>query len=127
VKAPARLVQAYDDSQGVTAAFNLNLLRRLNRELGADFDVDAFEHEARWNEALARIEMHLVSTKAQTVTIGGYHFEFEAGESIHTENSHKYTRDSVEALASASGWRVLEFFTDAQADFAVSVLVPDDA
>lgn len=125
VKDPARLVRAYDDAQGVTAAFNLNVLRRLNRELEADFDLDDFAHEARWNADLARIEMHLRALKTQSVTIGAYQFDFAQGETIHTENSHKYTRSSVDALAAASGWRVVDFFTDADADFAISVLVPD--
>ncbi len=100
-----RLVAAYDDAEGVTAAFNLNLLRRINRELEGDFDLAAFRHEARYNRAEARIEMHLVSLKAQQVRVAGRRFDFAAGESIHTENSYKYTSESFAALARAGGWR----------------------
>ena len=122
VKDRQRLVEAYDDAQGVTAAFNLNLLTRLNCELGADFDVSAFAHEARWNEELARIEMHLVATCAQTVTIDGTVFEFTKGESIHTENSHKYTKESITRIVGEAGWTLSVFVTDERDDFAVCIL-----
>lgn len=122
VKSPERLIRAYDDSKGVTAAFNLNLLRRINRELEADFNLKAFRHEARWNPDHSRIEMHLVSMCDQTVTIASKPISFQAGESIHTENSHKYTRESLEELCDQSGWRMREFWTDANDLFAVCVL-----
>ena len=109
VKDPATLIAAYDDAQGVTAAFNRNLLTRANRELGADFDVDAFAHLAVWNAAEARMEMHLQATRHMVVTLDGRRIVFAAGETIHTENSGKFTESSVRTLASAAGWRVAEF------------------
>jgi dimethylhistidine N-methyltransferase len=102
---PRRLVPAYDDARGVTAAFDLNLLVRANRELGADFDLDAFRHEARFDAVHGRVEMHLVSTRAQAVTMRGRRFAFLAGESIHTENAYKYDDASFRALAARAGWR----------------------
>ncbi len=123
-KDPARLVAAYDDAQGVTAAFNLNLLARMNRELGADFDLSAFRHEARWNEDRSRIEMHLVAQRAQTVRIGDREFRFEEDESLHTENSHKFSLDGLRHLAADAGWRVTEQWTDPDALFSVNVFVP---
>jgi L-histidine Nalpha-methyltransferase len=101
---PALLVPAYDDAQGVTAAFNLNLLARINRELGADFKLGLFRHEARFNAEHGRIEMHLVSDIAQNVRVLGHRFAFEAGESIHTENAYKYTPADFERLATAAHW-----------------------
>src|SRR4030095_3628784 len=89
-KSRAVLERAYDDALGVTAEFNANLLRRLNRELGADFQLDRFAHRALWNEVEGRIEMHLVSRCAQEVRLAGRRIRFEAGETIHTENSYKY-------------------------------------
>ena len=118
------LVAAYDDAQGVTAEFNLNILRRLNTECGADFDLDAFAHQARWNDEAARIEMHLVSARAQQVVLGGVALQFAEGESIHTENSHKYTRDRLAAMAARGGWDLATFITDDASRFSVSVLVP---
>jgi dimethylhistidine N-methyltransferase len=102
---PARLVPAYDDARGVTAAFDLNLLARANRELGADFDLDAFRHEARFDAAHGRVEMHLVSTRAQEVAVRGRRFAFREGESIHTENAYKYDDDTFRALAARAGWQ----------------------
>ncbi|MEM8559769.1 MAG: L-histidine N(alpha)-methyltransferase [Bacteroidota bacterium] len=118
------LVRAYDDPEGVTAAFNLNLLARINRDLGGTFDLDAFRHEARWNEEDARIEMHLVSERAQTVHVGttqagGGTFRFAAGESIHTENSHKYTLDGFARLAGRAGWTRRRVWTDPAGSFSV--------
>jgi dimethylhistidine N-methyltransferase len=113
---------AYNDASGVTAAFNLNLLERINRELGATFDLSNFAHEARWNEALSRIEMHLVSTRTQTVSIADQLFRFAEGETIHTENSHKYSIERFSALARASGYTPLEAWTDEQGLFSVHVL-----
>ncbi|MEO1569686.1 MAG: L-histidine N(alpha)-methyltransferase [Bacteroidota bacterium] len=113
------LVRAYDDPQGVTAAFNKNLLARINQEAGGTFDLDAFEHEARWNDTDARIEMHLVSPVAQTVYVGDTAFGFAAGESIHTENSHKYTLDEFFKLAGRAGWTRRHIWTDAADWFSV--------
>ena len=90
VKPVERLIAAYDDPTGVTAAFNLNLLERINRELDGDIPIDAFRHEARWNDILSRIEMHLVPTRDVDFTISGRSFSLAKGASIHTENSHKY-------------------------------------
>lgn len=104
VKDPATLHAAYNDAEGVTAAFNLNLLRRANRELGANFDLEAFTHHAFYHPHLQRIEMHLVSRCAQTVVAAGEAFEFAEGETIHTENSHKFTVDGFRALATRAGF-----------------------
>ncbi|MDJ0922566.1 MAG: L-histidine N(alpha)-methyltransferase [Henriciella sp.] len=125
VKDPCTLVRAYDDELGVTAAFNLNLLVRINRELGADFETAAFRHEARWNKRDSRIEMHLVSKRSQTVGIAGKRIQFSQGETIHTENSHKYTTDRFSDLAGQAGWSVGEIWTDEQDLFAVALLKPE--
>ncbi len=106
VKAPMIMVAAYDDEQGVTAAFNLNLLARINRELDGDFDIEAFEHRAVWNPEESRMEMHLVSKVDQTARAAGRAFHFAAGETIHTENSYKFTIDGFEALAVQAGWKL---------------------
>ena len=124
VKAPALLEAAYDDAQGVTAAFNLNLLARLNREAGADFDLAAFRHRAVWNASASRVEMHLESLRAQEVRIAGRTIAFAAGETIHTENSHKFTTESLAAMAAAAGWHVADVLTDPEALFAVAILRP---
>lgn len=124
VKDTKVLLRAYDDAQGVTAAFNRNLLHRLNREAGAEFDAESFDHEVRWNEEHSRIEMHLVSRAAQEISVNGRTIQFHAGESIHTESSHKYTSRSVDKLAAETGWKVAEFLTDPNELFAVTVLVP---
>jgi dimethylhistidine N-methyltransferase len=116
------LVPAYDDAAGVTAAFNLNLLVRINRELGGDFALDRFAHEARWNAELGRIEMHLVSRADQEVRIGPRRFAFRAGETIHTENSHKYTLDEFRALAAETGYRPRAAWTDPAGLFSVHML-----
>ncbi|MBY0447919.1 MAG: L-histidine N(alpha)-methyltransferase [Hyphomonadaceae bacterium] len=116
------LLPAYDDAQGVTAAFNLNLIHRLNRELGAGLDPGQFRHEARWNPAHARVEMHLVVRAAQSARIAGEVIRFRAGESIHTENSHKFTPAQIEAMAGAAGWRTLRVLTDPKGYFGVFVL-----
>ncbi|MGB3457042.1 MAG: L-histidine N(alpha)-methyltransferase [Litorimonas sp.] len=122
VKPLSVLLPAYDDAQGVTANFNLNLLDRINRELGADFDRDSFAHEARWNEDESRIEMHLVSQKSQTVTLDGTDIEFASGETIHTENSRKFTPERIETLCRDAGYAVLETHCDPDALFSVAVL-----
>lgn len=106
VKDPALLRAAYDDAGQVTARFNKNLLARMNRELNADFDLERFRHEARWNEQEKRIEMHLVSQADQQVTVAGQTFDFQAGESLHTENCHKFSPASLTGLAARAGWKV---------------------
>lgn len=106
VKDEATLVAAYDDAKGVTAAFNKNLLVRINRELDGNFDPDAFDHLAVWNPDYERIEMHLVSRKDQIVKAAGHTFAFKAGERFHTENSHKFTPASLARLAADSGWKI---------------------
>jgi dimethylhistidine N-methyltransferase len=122
VKDRAQLEAAYNDSQGVTAAFNRNVLTRLNREFGADFDVAAFKHRAIWRAEVARIEMHLVSMRRQTVHIAGDTVAFEAGESLVTEHCQKYTRDTFATLAAAAGWRVLETWTHERHPYSVHYL-----
>jgi dimethylhistidine N-methyltransferase len=125
VKDPEVLYAAYNDSQGVTAQFNRNLLVRINRELGADFDVSAFEHHAFYHRELRRIEMHLASMRRQKVRILGKCFEFRAGETIHTENSYKYTIESFAALARGAGWSIGAVWTDPEHYFSVQALVPE--
>jgi L-histidine Nalpha-methyltransferase len=123
VKEPDRLIAAYDDAAGVTAAFNLNLLARANRELDGDFDLRSFQHEARWNERQRRIEMHLRSRVHQTVSLAacGVDFQFRAGESIWTESSHKFFPDEMYQLAAQSGFRVEAQWTDRQWPFVESL------
>jgi dimethylhistidine N-methyltransferase len=110
---------AYNDSRRVTAAFNLNLLARINRELGADFKLKRFAHYAFYNAAAGRIEMHLVSLARQTVRIGRQRFNFDAGESIHTENSYKYSIEGFRALAARAGYEAKRVWTDARGLFAL--------
>ena len=119
VKPVERLIVAYDDADGVTAAFNLNLLERINRELDADIPVEAFRHEARWNDILSRMEMHLVATRDVSFTIDGRTFSFAKGSSIHTENSHKYGRRGGRVLLLAGGWTPVAEWSDPAGDFAV--------
>ena len=119
VKEPARLHAAYNDAQGVTAEFNLNVLHRANRELGCDFDVGAFSHYAFYNTLLQRIEMHLVSRRRQSVRVGETTFDVDEGETIHTENSHKFTIDGFRALASRAGFRPGPVWTDDERLFSV--------
>lgn len=120
-KNPRLLEAAYDDAAGVTAAFNLNLLHRLNRELGGDVPVDAFEHRAVWNDAVGRIEMHLVALRDLNFTVAGHRFAMAAGETIHTENSHKYTIEEARLLARASGWEPTAAWTDDRDLFSLHV------
>ena len=120
-KPVARLRAAYDDATGVTAAFNLNMLTRLNRELGANFNLDSFRHKAVWSASESRIEMHLVSDVPQTVTMQDRRFTFAAGETIHTENSYKFTRQMIAALLTPSGFKTATTFTDADDLFAVTL------
>lgn len=126
VKDPDRLVRAYDDSAGVTAAFNLNVLAVVNRELGADFDLDAFAHEARWDAENAWIEMHLRSLREQTVHVKALELDahFDKGETMRTEISAKFTRERVAAEYVAAGLRLATWWTDSAADYAVSLAVP---
>jgi len=126
-KDPSLLLPAYDDAAGVTAAFNRNILVRLNREAGADFELAAFAHRAVWNDADSRIEMHLVSGKQQIVSIGGHALKFERGETIHTENSYKYTPERFLAIAAEAGWRCTAIWTDPGQLFALFMLRPDRA
>lgn len=128
-KDPRLIEAAYDDEAGVTAAFNLNLLERMNRELGGTIPVDAFEHRAVWHDGLGRIEMHLVAMRDLGFRVAGRTFAMKAGETIHTENSYKYTPDEARLMARASGWEPLACWTDEDRRFAVHVwaAMPDTA
>ncbi len=119
IKPVERLLAAYDEPEGITAEFNLNLLHRINRELAADIEVDAFRHEARWNDILSRIEMHLVAVRDTAFAIDGRRFEFAKGASIHTENSHKYEPRGGRVLLLAGGWTPLAEWSDQAGDFAL--------
>lgn len=125
VKDEAALVRAYDDAQGVTAAFNINLLARINRELHGTIPLDAFAHRAIWNDAAARIEMHLEALRAVDFTIDGVAFTMQAGETIHTENSHKYAPRDARLLLRAGGWTPVREWTDAQDQFALILAAAD--
>ncbi|MGA7803167.1 L-histidine N(alpha)-methyltransferase, partial [Bradyrhizobium sp.] len=119
------LRDAYNDADGVTARFNLNVLVRINRELGGNFDLSSFTHRAIYNRERHRIEMHLISKKTQAVRMLGTSFSFRPGESIHTENSYKYSIERFGALARGSGWRVRESWTDANGMFSVHALAAE--
>ncbi|HEY1124337.1 MAG TPA: L-histidine N(alpha)-methyltransferase [Sphingobium sp.] len=119
VKDVGRLVSAYDDAQGVTARFNLNLVKRINRELDADMPFDRFHHVARWNADWSRIEMHLEAIEDLSFAVADTHFKMRRGETIHTENSHKYTPDQARLLLQASGWTPVKFWTDLAEDFTI--------
>jgi dimethylhistidine N-methyltransferase len=119
IKDPAVLLAAYDDSAGVTAEFNLNLLHRINAELDGTLPVDAFRHRAVWNDPMARIEMHLVAEREVEFTVAGHRFSMLAGESIHTENSHKYGPRDARLLLRAAGWGLVEEWTDEADCFAL--------
>lgn len=121
---PAEILNAaYNDAAGVTAKFNLNLLTRLNRELGANFRIETFEHHAFFNRERSRIEMHLASLKRQKVRIAGETIEFRAGETIHTENSYKYSIESLGALARGTGWQPLAAWTDLKNYFSMQAFM----
>ncbi|WP_244476377.1 L-histidine N(alpha)-methyltransferase [Methylobacterium sp. Leaf88] len=122
VKEKAVLDAAYDDAAGVTAAFNRNLLVRMRSELGAEVDLDAFAHRAFFNPEASRIEMHLVSLKAQTIRIADRDIAFAEGETIHTENSYKYTVERFRALAAEAGWRAEAVWTDPGLLFSIHAL-----
>lgn len=121
---PAEILNAaYNDAAGVTAKFNLNLLARFNRELGANFRLETFEHHAFFNRERSRIEMHLASLKRQKVRIAGETIEFRAGETIHTENSYKYSIESLGALARGTGWQPLAAWTDPKNYFSMQAFM----
>jgi dimethylhistidine N-methyltransferase len=127
VKPVDRLIAAYDDPEGVTAQFTLNLLTRINRELDGDIPVDAFRHEARWNDMLSRIEIHLVAKRDVEFIVADHSFAFAKGSSIHVENSHKYDPRGARVLLLAGGWTPLVEWSDAAGDFAeiLSVAEPE--
>jgi L-histidine Nalpha-methyltransferase len=124
LKPERELLLAYDDPLGVTAAFNRNLLVRVNRELEADFDIDAFEHRAIWNPGESRVEMHLVSTRTQRVHIAASRLDLtlEAGETIWTESSYKYRADEMIAMLARAGFRKTQQWLDAPDDFALTLV-----
>ncbi|MEE4296376.1 MAG: L-histidine N(alpha)-methyltransferase [Wenzhouxiangella sp.] len=119
IKPVEQLIAAYDDAQGKTAAFNINLLQRMQRELGADIEIGAFAHEARFNHAESRIEMHLVALRPTRMQVGGMGFDFNEGDSIHTENSHKYSVSDFQQLARRAGLIPIEVWTDPDALFSM--------
>ena len=119
IKDVATLIAAYDDSEGITAEFNLNLLHRINRELGGTIDIAAFRHRAIWRDSHARIEMHLEAVRDTSFTVAGRAFAMRAGETIHTENSHKYGHRDARLLLLAAGWGVVSEWTDPDAHFAI--------
>ena len=125
VKPVERLIAAYDDPEGVTAQFTLNLLTRINRELDGDIPVDAFRHDARWNDILSRIEIHLVATRDVAFTVSGHSFSFVQGASIHVENSHKYGYRGGRVLLLAGGWTPLVEWSDSAGDFAEILAVAE--
>jgi dimethylhistidine N-methyltransferase len=125
VKRVERLIAAYDDPEGVTAQFTLNLLTRINRELDGDVPVDAFRHEARWNDILSRIEIHLVAERDVSFTVSGRSFAFAAGSSIHVENSHKYGPRGGRVLLLAGGWTPVAEWSDPAEDFAEILAVAE--
>lgn len=122
IKSETVLIPAYDDAQGVTAAFNLNLLTRINSELDGDADLSGFSHRAIWRRDLDRIEMHLVSLRSQVIRAAGRRFELQAGETIHTENSHKFSRESLAAIAMRAGWRMQAFWSSPAPEFGIALL-----
>lgn len=125
-KDAAILLPAYDDRQGVTAAFNRNLLMNVNRLIGTRFDPLSFAHQARWTAHLSRIEMHLVSRGPQTVDVAGVRVDFADGESIHTENSYKYSIESFLAIARSSGWCSRAIWTDEAEMFSLHLLTTSE-
>jgi len=125
VKPVERLIAAYDDPEGVTAQFTLNLLTRVNRELDGDIPVETFRHDARWNDILSRIEIHLVAMRDVSVSIAGRRFDFARGSSIHVENSHKYGQRGGRVLLLAGGWTPLAEWSDPAGDFAEILAVAE--
>jgi len=125
VKPIGRLLAAYDDPEGVTAQFTLNLLTRVNRELDGDIPVDAFRHEARWNDILSRIEIHLMATREVSFAVAGQQFVFAGGSRIHVENSHKYGPRGTRVLLLAGGWTPVAEWSDPNDDFAEILAVAE--
>jgi dimethylhistidine N-methyltransferase len=125
VKPIGRLLAAYDDPEGVTAQFTLNLLTRVNRELDGDIPVDAFRHEARWNDILSRIEIHLMATREVSFAVAGQQFVFAGGSGIHVENSHKYGPRGTRVLLLAGGWTPVAEWSDPNDDFAEILAVAE--
>lgn len=121
------LLPAYDDADGITAQFDLNLLARINRELDGTFDLDAFRHESRYDRQRHRIEMHLASQREQNVRVLGHWFHFTAGETIHTENSYKFDRADIEAMAARAGLQRIDGWSDDDDRFAIHLLAPPEA
>jgi uncharacterized SAM-dependent methyltransferase len=119
IKDPHVLIRAYDDAAGVTAEFNLNLLRRINDELDGNIPIEAFRHRAIWNDRMSRIEMHLEALRDVEFMVAGQGFSFATGETIHTENSHKYGLRDSRLLLRAAGWGVVEEWTDAEEQFVL--------
>ncbi|MDB5698535.1 MAG: dimethylhistidine N-methyltransferase [Alphaproteobacteria bacterium] len=124
-KNPRLIEAAYDDAAGVTAAFNLNLLHRINNELDGDIPVELFEHQAVWHDALGRIEMHLAASEDLSFQAAGRHFAMKAGETIHTENSYKYRPEEARLLARASGWEPMAVWSDPDQLFSLHVWQAD--
>jgi len=125
VKPVGRLIAAYDDPEGVTAQFTLNILARVNRELDGDIPVEAFRHEARWNDILSRIEIHLVASRNVRFSVSGSSFSVAEGSSIHIENSHKYGQRGGRVLLLAGGWTPIAEWSDAGGDFAEVLAVAE--
>ena len=123
IKKKSVLLKAYNDKKGVTAKFNKNLLKRINKELKANFDIKSFKHSAIYNESKSRIEMHLISLKNQKVKVQNKNFYFKKGETIHTESSHKYSPKSFNQLANKSGWKVKKIWTDLNRQFSIQYLI----
>lgn len=117
-----RIEAAYDDAAGITAAFNINILGRLRRDLDADVDLDGFRHQAFYNRQEGRVEMHLISRRPQSVVVDGHTFSLDEGETIHTENSYKYSVEEFQALARRAGYRPLRVWTDSESLFSVHFL-----
>lgn len=124
IKSESTLKAAYDDAAGVTAAFNLNLLTRIKNELGAELQSEDFAHQARYNRNHERIEMHLIALRETRIEVAGRYFDFQAGQSIHTENSHKYSTESFSRLAQAADLNIIETWTDPQGLFSMHYLEP---
>ena len=125
VKPIERLIAAYDDPEGVTAQFTLNMLTRVNRELNGDIPVETFGHDARWNDTLSRIEIHLLATRDVSFTVSGRSFSVKQGSSIHIENSHKYGQRGARVLLLAGGWTPIAEWSDPASDFAVILAVAE--
>ena len=123
IKKKSVLLKAYNDKKGITARFNKNLLKRINKELKANFDIKSFKHSAIYNKSKSRIEMHLISLKNQKVKVHNKNFHFKKGETIHTESSHKYSPKSFNQLAKKSGWKVKKIRTDLNRQFSIQYLI----